>query len=156
MFSVSPVFSIGLFICLTLYQETSHRAMHNSSILTQTFLQICFSLFSILGHAGNVFCSPRAQISLWRIGIIPSLGIPFHGNIFICALIADIATHKMQIHGVPVCVGHCLKCLHVFSLILQTNLLRQYHYPRLSVRKLKARETGKGYTQSHSVTWRQN
>ena len=30
--------------------------MHNSSVLTQTFLQMCFSLFSILGHAGNVFC----------------------------------------------------------------------------------------------------
>ena len=55
----------------------------------------------------------------------------------------------------PFCVRHCLKCFRVFSLILQTNLLRQYHYPRLSVRKLKARETGKGYIQLHSVTWRQ-
>ena len=58
-------------------------------------------------------------------------------------------------YGVPFCARHCLKCFHVFSLIVQTNLLRQYYYPHLSVRKVKAREMVKGHFQLHSVIWRQ-
>ena len=120
--SSSVLLSIRSFSC---------RALRNSSIVTQTFLQLYSPLFSILGHGCNGSCSPRTQICLSG-----------EQELFHFHLCINRRYHKniVDLWSASYVPDTILSGFHVLSLILHKSLLCQCYYPHLSDRKLKPRE----------------